>query len=319
MVRVVVLVLLAARIVAAQEADPPGQTPGAKLFEEGRDLAKANKFAEACAKFEQSYALDNGVGTELNLADCHEHLGHMALAYRLFDEAAQRLANEPARAKFAHDRAMALTAKLATVVVNLAEPELPGLSVTIGGRAVKARSVITEKSDPGAIAVHVATPSKTIFDGTKNAEAGATAIFTVGEVTTSGGDVGPGPGAGGDQQPEHSGSKKKLVSFTLVGVGGAAVITSVIVGVIARGNYNDATGPSSGCIKTGDMLQCPADATKKADDAGSLADTATYIGIAGAAFVAAGVITYFAWPKEDLVVAPSVTNQSAGLAISGRF
>ena len=51
-----------------------------KLFEEGRALAKAGNFTEACAKFETSLSLDPAVGTKLNFADCHEHLGHFALA-----------------------------------------------------------------------------------------------------------------------------------------------------------------------------------------------------------------------------------------------
>ncbi|HEY0255479.1 MAG TPA: hypothetical protein VGC41_28315 [Kofleriaceae bacterium] len=312
MVRAAVIVLLATRLVAAQEAP---ETPGGKLFEEGRELAKTGHYAEACAKFEQSYALDNGVGTELNLADCHEHLGHAALAYRLFEEASQRSTTDPGRAKFAHERAQALTAKLATAVVNLPDPDLEGLSITIGGRAVKAKRTITEKVDPGLIAVHVATPQKVLFDDKKNADAGATAIFTV-EGAVAGPEPVKPPVVEPDQ-PEHHGSKKKLVSFTLAGVGGAAIITSVVIGVVANGNYGDATKDCSKDVNG--TPQCPALQAKQARDAGSLADTGTVFAIAGVALAAAGVVTYLVWPKEDLVVAPTATNQSAGLAISGRF
>lgn len=300
------LLLLATQIAVAQEAE----NPGSKLFEEGRDFAKAGKFAEACAKFEQSYALDNGVGTELNLADCHEHLGHVALAYRLFDEAAGRSANEPARAKFAHERAQALVPKLATVVVNLPDPDLEGLSVTIAGRAVKPRDVITEKADPGAIAVHVATPAKVIFDATKHADAGATAIFTV-EEQPSGSPSQVAPG-----EPAHR-SRRKLVTYTLAGAGGASVVASVVIGLVARGNYNDAK-QSSDCNNQ-DPPTCDLVGTTKLHDAQGLADTATIFAVAGGALIAAGIVAYVVWPKEDLVVSPTATNQSAGVAISGRF
>src|SRR3569623_3520899 len=114
------------------------QTPseGAKLFEQGRELAKQNKYSEACAKFAQSYALDNGVGTELNLADCHEHLGHIAQAWRRRDDAAQRSADNPSRQKFAKDRADSLAPKLAPAVVNVPDPDVAGLSITIVGCVV---------------------------------------------------------------------------------------------------------------------------------------------------------------------------------------
>src|SRR5450432_4672872 len=105
MVRAAVVSAFALALTATAVAQPnePAGPPnaGSKLFDEGRDLAKAGNYAEACAKFEQSYALDNGVGTELNLADCKERLGHYYFAWTLFDEAARRSSDNPARAKFA--------------------------------------------------------------------------------------------------------------------------------------------------------------------------------------------------------------------------
>src|SRR4051812_15218187 len=62
---------------------------GAKLFEEGRALAADKKWVEACAKFEKSLELDPAPGTKLNYGDCHEHLGHLAQAYRLFMEVSE--------------------------------------------------------------------------------------------------------------------------------------------------------------------------------------------------------------------------------------
>ena len=42
------------------------------LFREGKRLSGEHKFAEACPKFAESYKLDPGLGTLLNLAICHE-------------------------------------------------------------------------------------------------------------------------------------------------------------------------------------------------------------------------------------------------------
>ncbi|HUS27770.1 MAG TPA: tetratricopeptide repeat protein, partial [Kofleriaceae bacterium] len=42
---------------------------GARLFEEGRALAKDGKYVEACATFEKSLQLDPAPGTKLNYGD----------------------------------------------------------------------------------------------------------------------------------------------------------------------------------------------------------------------------------------------------------
>jgi hypothetical protein len=293
------------------EPRPPEPTAGSKLFDEGRDFAKAGKYAEACAKFDQSYALDNGVGTELNLADCHEHLGHFAQAWRYFDEASHRSTDNTGRAKFAHDRAEALSGKLATAVVNFVDPNVVGISVTISGRAVKPNGVITERVDPGDIAVHVATPSKVLFDATKSAAAGATVIFDVA--------VAPIEEHHEDEAvPEGRRHKRLLVAYTIGGVGIAALAAGIVIGVVADRNYNADTAPP-GCMKDAiGGLVCTGPAQAKAISDGNLADVGTYVSVVGIAAIATGVVVYLTAPK-DLVVTPMASNQTAGLAISGRF
>lgn len=301
---------MAATASAQPQPEPPPAEPtaGSKLFDEGRELAKAGKFAEACAKFEQSYALDNGVGTELNLADCHEHLGQFAQAWRYFDEASHRSSDNAVRAKFAHDRAEALAAKLATAVVNFVDPNVVGISVTIAGRAVKPNGVVTERVDPGAISVHVATPSKVLFDATKSAAAGATVIFDV-------------PAATVEEHHEpvtDRRHKRLLVSYAVGGVGVAGLVTGIVLGVVADRNYNADTAAPACSKDSAGHLMCTPEATAKAISDGNLADVGTYVSVIGIAAIAAGAVVYLTAPK-DLVVTPMAANQTAGLAISGRF
>ncbi|HEU4616168.1 MAG TPA: hypothetical protein VFS15_28920, partial [Kofleriaceae bacterium] len=61
---------------ATDDAAPPKEST--RLFEEGRALAKQGKYEQACATFSRSLELERAPGTLLNLADCHEHLGHLA-------------------------------------------------------------------------------------------------------------------------------------------------------------------------------------------------------------------------------------------------
>lgn len=59
----------------------------AALFEEGRRLMEAARFAEACARFAESQRLDPGGGTLLNLALCREREGKLATAHATYADA----------------------------------------------------------------------------------------------------------------------------------------------------------------------------------------------------------------------------------------
>jgi hypothetical protein len=102
---------------------------------------------------------------------------------------------------------------------------------------------------------------------------------------------------------------------TVGGIGGALLVTGVIVGVVAHGHYNDAI---KNCAMTDKGPVCDPTSYQHAVDAGSLADVGTVFGAVGVAALAAGAIVYFTAPR-DVIVAPTASGQAAGLAISGRF
>lgn len=91
----------------------------AKLFEEGRTLLIAGRFAEACPKLEESQRLEPRLGTKLNVAFCQERLGQLASAWLAFQQAAitARREGDVAREEFAKSRIDAL------------EPRVPWLRV----------------------------------------------------------------------------------------------------------------------------------------------------------------------------------------------
>jgi len=62
---------------------------GARLFQEGRELAKAGRYDEACDRFGKSLELDRAAGTALNYGDCLEKLGQLGKAKAMFEEAAK--------------------------------------------------------------------------------------------------------------------------------------------------------------------------------------------------------------------------------------
>jgi hypothetical protein len=132
------------------------------LFEEGITLAEAGKLPQACQKFEASETLDAAVGTLLRLADCYERTGRLASAWARFREArsmaqAQAMAD---RERIATERAQALDAKIARLVVKVPSPPPDGLRVELGetlvppagwGTAVPldAGRVLVQASAPG--------------------------------------------------------------------------------------------------------------------------------------------------------------------------
>src|SRR6187549_3107203 len=85
-----------------------------QLFNEARELAKSNRWAEACPKFEASLRYDAALGTRLNLATCYENVGKLASAWGLYRDSvdfATKTSNTK-RADYARKQAAALEPRL---------------------------------------------------------------------------------------------------------------------------------------------------------------------------------------------------------------
>ncbi|HVY31330.1 MAG TPA: hypothetical protein VHB79_32480 [Polyangiaceae bacterium] len=105
--------------VAAAHAED--ESPARTLFKEGRALASAGKYAEACPKFEASLQLELGIGTQFNLADCWEHIGRTASAQKLFLGAAAsaKAAGQLDREQVLRERAAALEPRISKLVIEV--------------------------------------------------------------------------------------------------------------------------------------------------------------------------------------------------------
>jgi tetratricopeptide (TPR) repeat protein len=303
--------VLVAALVVGLTATAWGDAQSTKLFEEGRALAKDGKYDEACAKFAKSLELDRAPGTLLNYGDCHEHLGHFAQAWRLFDEAARASEREKnsERAKFARDRAQALVPKTSTIVVKLATPDAPGLTVAIGGRTATPAGEIREVVDPGSVTIEVAAPNMEPFTKSERAEAGREIVIDVPALTS----VAHQDTGGAVTQRRRT---RILASYTLAGLGGAGVVASITMGFVAKGRY-DAQFDNGNCTR-GDTPLCNLEGKNSQDSAIALARAGTVFAVGGLLLVGVGTVVYLTAPK-DTVVIPTATASSAGLAVVGRF
>jgi hypothetical protein len=94
---------------AVAGADTTDEARADALFQEAKALRGAGRIAEACAEFEESRRLDEGIGVTLYLADCYQQAGELPRALHEFRRAESlAAARGDARAAVAHRRAEAL-------------------------------------------------------------------------------------------------------------------------------------------------------------------------------------------------------------------
>ena len=109
------------------------------LFDEGRELLGQGQYEAACQRFEQSEAIDPGVGTLLYLGDCYERLGRMASAWAMYREAesSARATRQNDRAEVAHERWRRVAPNLSRVAIMVAaENRIEGFELVINGRII---------------------------------------------------------------------------------------------------------------------------------------------------------------------------------------
>lgn len=285
-----------------------------RLFEEGRALAKAGHYAEACERFGKSIAIERTIGTELNLADCQERLGHLREAWGLFITGAgdAEAKGDAKRASYARDRAAALEPKMTTVVVKVAQPTLTGLLITISGRATQPAAEIHERADPGAIEVIATAPGFPQVKHSETGVAGGTSVFQIPALDLHAPVVGPEKlvVVEGDRS-----ASRVHIAYGL-GIGGvAAVVTAVTLTAIARSHYNNAPG----CTQVAGGISCTDQGKQAIHDAQHLADIGTVFAIGGAALIGSAAFVYLTAPRDQIYVRPTASAQGAGLVLGGSF
>jgi hypothetical protein len=304
----VLSVLASAPLHAAPESEAD------KLFAEGRDLAKAGNYREACDRFQRSFAVDHAPGTELNLGDCHEHLGHLRKAWQLYTSAADEWdkSGESSRAKFARDKADAVAAKLAEVVVDVAEPDATGLVITIAGHEVKPSAEIHDRVEPGTVTVTAHMPGHPDFQTVVTGVAANRVAVAIPAFAA----VPPPPATAAVSDDRHR--SRVHVAYWLAAGGGASAVASLAFTLVGKSHYNTAAdGPH--CMHVGDNITCDSTGKTSISDAQHLADVGTGFFVGAGVLLAASAIVYLTAPPESTVVVPTATAQSVGFTVVAHF
>jgi hypothetical protein len=312
-----VLIVALAASASAQPAD--NKTLAEQLFDEGRELAKADNWAAACPKFEASLRYDAALGTRLNLATCYEKIGKVASAWGLYKEAAEAATKmgDTKRLDYAVAQAAALEPRLPKLKVVAAAHSPTGYAVTRDGTPIDAAALGENLYvDPGEHEIAASAPGFVAFSRKITVEENKTFTLTIPELLPKPDE--PEPPGPGTPAPAPPASKRKLIGLVTAGGGVLLVGVGLVFGLEAHGSFDDAK------TLCGADLACDSDADfargkQLISDANSQATISTVFVSIGAAAIAAGAVVYLTAPSESPRVTPVMTAHSVGLAIGGRF
>jgi hypothetical protein len=291
------------------------------LFNEGKKLAVAGNYAEACPKFLASYNLEHRPGTLLNLADCYEKNGQLASAWARFVEAgtlAQR-AGQTERADYAKQHAAALQPKLSMVTIAVPHPA-PDLQLKRDGVAVDAATFgVAVAVDTGDHVIEASAPGKQPWKSTVHvageAAAASIEVPALVDAPASADQEGAAPRAEGDQPRGLSG--RKIAAIAVAGAGLVSIGIGSVFGVMAIGKKNDS---ESSCNVGGVANACYPDGAPARHDSAVDATIATVLFAAGGALVAGGVVLWLLpSPSASEASSATVSFDLRGVRLAGSF
>ena len=317
------LLALAASPVARAQSDVGAAEA---LFEAGRAAMEKGDFASACPRFGESERLDPAPGTLLNLADCEEHLGHLARAWEAWKEALATLPPSDARLPAAKTRERAIESRVPRLTLTRA-PGAPGETIARRDKVeIHAASFdVPLPVNPGDHTIVVTAPGR---------EA-KTTVVTMKEGETRTLPVEPGPplplssttppsstqSLSPSTPPSPSTSTPppspwRPLGFITGAVGLAGIGVGSAFGIAA---ISDKSTVDANCFGAKGCTQPGADAASAGRTNAILSDVGF---AAGGTLLAVGVLFVLTHParKTGLVLpAPVVFARGAGVALEGEF
>jgi hypothetical protein len=322
---VLIRVAVGASVTVTSHAFADGTDPAGAdaLFQVGRAAADRGDWETACPKFAESQRLDPAPGTLLNLADCEEHVGHVATASEHFREALDQLPAGDDRIDFAKQHVAALA------------PRVPHLSIFLAANAPFDTTILRDDVQVGRASLGVPLPLDPGQHALTVSAAGrppAHYVVKLAEGQASRIDVAPGAAP---DEPEAEASppqqapttpvspaaaqispeQRRTLAYVIGGAGAASLLVSIVTGFMAlgaKGTMSEHCTASNACDSTG---------MDAASSGRTFSTISTIAFLAGAAGV--GVGGYFFVTSSDSGQAATTASRSAprgvGLAIGGRF
>ncbi|WP_437630124.1 hypothetical protein [Sorangium sp. So ce854] len=330
------LAALTALAPAARAAEPSREERAAAvaLFDEGRALMAAGKYAEACPKLAESHGIDPGIGTLFNLSDCHERTGRTATAWIGFRDvaAASLSAGQTERERVARARAAALEPRLSRLqIVVPPEAAITGLALTRDGVPVgRALWGTAVPLDPGEHRVAASAPGYKPWEA--KVELGKPGVVSVTvPVLERAPASSPAPGPIGapkatvtqpadppaaDAPPAQGGSVRKPIGMVGVGLGVVGLGVGTALGFMAKSTFDKAT-EGGHCNAAGECVD--QEGLELRNDAVTKGNVGTVVFIAGAVLAAGGAILWITAPSAPPAATASARGPAGGAPWSARL
>ena len=315
---------------------------------------EAERFEEACPKFEESLRLDHGMGTQFNLAHCWEKLGRSASAWALFLDvaAAARADNQLQREAAARERAKAIEPKLTRLRIAVPEP-VPDMKISRDDQDVgRAAWGTAMPVDPGDHVIRVTAPGKEAWSQEIKIPATArtfsVTVPALADLPEELKEASPSPQTGQsddairtDTRPPpdaNNSNGQKVAALVVGGLGIAAVATGTVFAIQSRSSNNEALGLCLIPSEDGDTCATVPEQTRHdqlvADAKDERLIAFVGFGVGGAALITAVLLYVTANPdtvSSEAASSEAVSSEAAlsvtplwdqggwGAALSGRF
>lgn len=321
-------ILLALATTTPALADEAGDKQLAqKLLGEGLELLNQNKPTEALAKFRSAYGAYPSPSLLLNIGTTLRTLGRHAEAANAYARWLLARANPQHRAEVEE-----ILADLDRRVGRVSIEVDAGASLTVDGKPVDLAGDVI-RLEPGAHAIVASLADGRAARATVQVRAGETETVKL-AVEPKNTNEGADTGAGADTATDADAAPGPIVTKPASGGGSGTVlkiagISTAAIGLIAVGvgvKYGlDARDINDQLEGVGPMDMWSQELFDKFDE-GESAETKfiAFTAIGGAAIIAGGVMSYLGFTRgggggDSLALAPSVTGDSAGWVVSGRF
>ncbi|MBX3234353.1 MAG: hypothetical protein KIT84_40535 [Labilithrix sp.] len=306
------LALSAPSVAMAQQTD---RVLAEALFREGRELIEQDKVSEACAKFAESYRLDQALGTLINLALCHEKEGKTATAWAEFSDAASAAAAEKDdRESFARRHMASLEAELPRLrmVVAPDTESLPSLEIKLDGHAIgKAAWSTLLPIDPGDHVLVAGAEGKNPFEAKVviGKGAGVTNVNVPPLEDAPKAIVVPPPPR---EEPPPSRSPQRTIGYAVGGVGVVGLVVGAAFGVSALSLKGDRDQRCTGGF-------CDQEGLEADRSARTNATISTVSFIAGGALLLGGAALVLTAKKTETANKVSLGVGPRGVLLGGSF
>ncbi len=315
-------VVTIALIAGVAMGDPASKKRADKLFQDGRKYLTNGEYSLACTAFEQSQSADPAIGTQLNIALCYEKWGRLAAAHDAYVEA-ERQAREinDKRGTVARKKSDELEPKIAHLRVTLPDGIDRYAIYRLDAAEIDVAKLTADLVlDPGPHVIEVrvagAPPSKNEIA----LEAGQQAkLELVAPVVKTIEPVGEKPVVEAPTPVTATTTMRSAPALYggigLVVAGAATIGVASFIALHARSDYNIAKKrcPDAMCTSQADF-----EATRDARDR---AHSMTWVFAGGAAVAVIGTILIVTSkrtaPRESISLTPTLTTNSAGIAIGG--